>query len=124
MKARILKPEEWQKLPDQEAAGLVAKVPPETIAVVGVEDDEGRIIASVCVLQITHFEGLWLAPEYRGNAGALRALIRQAYAIPQVRGESWALGGAADSKMRKVCRQLGGAELPMSFFMLPVGGGY
>jgi hypothetical protein len=123
MKARILGPEEWDRLKGQDLPALLAYVEPQNAAVVVVEDDAGQVVASVCAMRVTHFEGLWIAPEHRGNAGTFRALIRQAFAIPRARGESWAFGGAADAdeQMDEMCRRLGGHPLPVKFYPIPVG---
>jgi len=123
MRARILQPEEWSKLEPHGAPGTLPFVEPQNIAVVVVEDNAGAILACVQVLQVTHFEGLWIAPEHRGNAGVFRALIRQAYAVPQMRQERWAIGAAAngDGRMDTLCHKLGGEPLPMHLYAIPVG---
>ena len=123
MKARILKPEEWGRINSPELPELLPYVEPENIAVVVVEDDAGEIVASVAALQVTHFEGLWINPEYRGNAGVFRSLIRQAYAVPRSRDEHWVLGGAGmgDDQMGALCKRLGGHPLSVEFFAMPVG---
>lgn len=124
MRARILRPEEWSKLEPHGAPGTLPFVEPRNIEVVVVEDDDGAIMACVQALRVTHFEGLWIAPEHRGNAGVFRALIRQAYAVPQSRLERWAIGAAAngDGRMDVLCNRLGGQPLPMHLYAIPVGG--
>ena len=124
MKARILKPEEWGRLKEtgQDLPELLPYVEPKNIAVVVVEDD-GEIVASVAALQVTHFEGLWIKPSRRGNAGVWRSLMRQGYAVPRMRHEQWVLGNAAqaDSRVESVCRRLGGRALSYQFYVMPVG---
>ena len=123
MNARILRPEEWQRINSPGLPELLAYTEPQNIAVVVVENDEGEIVASVSALHVTHFEGLWIKPEERGNAGVFRALIRQAYALPQTRDEKWVIGGAEDGndQMGALCERLGGYALPMKFYVMPVG---
>jgi len=123
MNTRILSPEEWQKINSPGLPDLLMYTEPQNVAVVVVEDDAGEVMASVCALRVTHFEGLWIEPKHRGNAGVFRSLIRQAYALPRMRGEHWVLGGAAndDTRMGDVCCRLGGQKLPLSFFAMPVG---
>lgn len=123
MRARILNPEEWPRLEGHDLSALLPYVVPQHTAVVVVEDDAGDIVATVADLRATHFEGLWLAPEHRGNAGVFRTLIREAYALPRKRGETWVFGGAGrgDARMKMLCRRLGGQPLPVEFFALPVG---
>jgi hypothetical protein len=122
--ARILRPEEWHRINTPDLPPLVPFVEPENLAVVVVEDDAGEIIACVSAMRVTHFEGLWIKPEYRGNAGVFRALIRQAYAVPRVRGEAWVFGSSAhgNDRMERMCGRLGGRELPVRFYAMPVGG--
>jgi ribosomal protein S18 acetylase RimI-like enzyme len=124
MNARILPIEEWGKL--DASAGLptlLAHCEPQNTAVIVVEDGAGIIVACIATLRVTHFEGLWISPEYRGNPGVFRALIREAYAIPRSRRESWVIGGAedGDERMGDLCRRLGGHPLPVEFFAMPVG---
>ena len=125
MKARILRPEEWGRLKEtgQDWPVLLPYVEPQNIAIAAVENGAGDLAASVCALQVTHFEGLWIRPDCRGNAGVFRSLIRQAYAIPRVRRERWVFGGAkdGDEKMDRLCSRLDGWPLPLKFYALPVG---
>ncbi len=123
MKARILRPEEWQRINSPGLPELLAYTEPQNIAVVVVENDDKEIVASVSALQVTHFEGLWIKPEERGNAGVFRALIRQAYAVPRTRKEQWVFAGAEDGndQMGALCERLGGKPLPLKFYVMPVG---
>jgi hypothetical protein len=123
MRARILKPDEWGRLPEKSnVPALLPYVEPSNAAMVVVEKGSDEIAACVSVLRVSHFEGLWIRPEDRGNAGVFRALIRQAYALPQVRGERWILGAAdlSDDRMDVLCRRLGGCPLPVEFYAMPV----
>lgn len=122
MRARILGPEEWGRLEQEtENTPILPYVLPRNMAVCVVED-EGKIAGTLSVVQATHFEGLWIKPQYRGNAGVMRALLRQASAIPRCRGESWVFGGAAEGKMQGFNERLGGVRLPLDFYALWVGG--
>jgi hypothetical protein len=123
VRPRILRAEEWGRINSPDLPTLLPYVEPQNIAVVVVEDDAGEIAACVSVLQASHFEGLWIKPEHRGNAGVFRALIRQAYAVPRMRGEQWVFGGAedGDARMDKLCCRLGGQSLPVRFYAMPVG---
>ncbi len=122
MRARILPPEEWGRLDGTDLGKLLPYAEPFNVAVIVVEDDAGKIVAHVSAIQVTHFEGLEIAPEYRGNAGVFRALIRQAYAVPAMRGESWAFGSVADgdARMEKLLCRLGGVPLPLHEYGLKV----
>jgi hypothetical protein len=120
VRARILSTEEWPKVEHLDMPPIIPFVSPENIAIVAVEDDAGKVIACMSVLQVTHFEGAWVDPEHR-NAGVVRALLRLASALPLARGESWVFGGSDSEQMRDVLQRLGGVEVPMSTFILPVG---
>ena len=119
MKARILGPEEWANLEMLGEMPLLPHVLPENMAVVVVEE-AGQVLGVMQVAQVTHFEGLWIKPEYRGNPGVMRALMRLATAIPQVRGECWVFGGAADDTMRSFNERLGGSKVGADFYTLPL----
>lgn len=123
MKARILSHEEWGRINSPSLPELLPYVEPENIAVVVVEDDTGEIVASVAALHVTHFEGLWIRPEYRGNASVVRSLIRELYAVPRSRNEHWAFAtaGLENEKMDLVCRRLGGHPMAVKFYMMPLG---
>lgn len=120
MKARTLGPEEWGLIEKDGMPPLFPFVDPANVDVVAVED-EGEIVACMTVLRVTHFEGLWIAPSRRGNAGVLRSLLRRGNAIAKERGEQWVMGGAADDAMRGYLGRLGGVAIPMDLFALGVG---
>ena len=121
--ARILPVEEWGRLQAEQLPPTIPYVPPHDVAVVVVEDDAGEIVACMSVLKVTHFEGVWVDPAWRGNAGVMRPLLRQAYAVPAVRGERWVFGGAKDGDglMARFLARLGGVAMPMRFSALWVG---
>ena len=122
MNARFLEPDEWGRVRAPGLDDLLLHAEPQNIAIVVVEDDAKEIVASVAVLKVTHFEGLWIKPSERGNAGVFRALIRQAYALPKLRHESFVLAtpGSGDVRMESICARLGGKRLPQRLYALPV----
>lgn len=128
MKARFLKPEEFDALDTPGLPQITPYVPKRDAAVVVVED-EGRIVACMTVAKITHLESVWIDPERRGSARIVRELLTHAFALPEVRGESWVIGGAAhgDPQMRSYLERLGGRSMDAQFYALPVplklGGG-
>ena len=124
MRARVLKPEEWGRINSPELPTLLPYVEPQNISVVVVEDDKGEIVASVAAMLTTHFEGLWIDPEYRGNAAVARSLIRELYEVPRGRSEHWAFATAGEDNVRmdSVCRRLGGRQMPpVKFYVMPLG---
>lgn len=124
MIARILAPEEWSKLEHLDLAGLLPYTEPQNIAICVVEDEGGKVIACLAALQVTHLEGVWIAPEHRRRGGVLRSLLRQAFALPAARKEQWAFGTAATEEMTTYLARLGGVQIPVTLHALPVGGGH
>jgi hypothetical protein len=118
---RILSPEEWSRLDASRLPELLQYCRPQDVAIVAVEDG-ATLAACMAVLQVTHFEGVWVDPAYRGNPGVMRPLLRQAFALPRMRGEQWAMGAAAhgDDRMRGFMERLG-ARLPMDLYAVKVG---
>jgi GNAT superfamily N-acetyltransferase len=87
-----------------------------------VVEKAGKPVASLGVVRVTHFEGLWIDPAHR-NAGVSSALIRKA--IEQAREMSkqdFVFGGAADERMRTILERLGGQRMPLDFYALWIGG--
>lgn len=123
MRTRILPAEEFAKLADVEMPVLHPYVPPRDIDVVVVEDDAGKVIASMNVFRATHFEGAWIAPGHR-TAGVTRALLRMVNALAAARGASWVFATAehGDARMLKVLDRLKGVQMPVEMVVLPVGG--
>ena len=122
MKTRILGPEEWSRVERETPMPLVPYTHPRNMAVCVVEGDDG-IAATVSTLRVTHLEGLWVKPEYRGNPGVMRALLRQAWALAQVRDEQWMLGGAehGNCEMQGFGERIG-KKIPMDLYAINFGG--
>lgn len=124
MRTRILRPEEWGRVPINDALpSLLPFVAPQNIAIIVAEDDAGEIVGVLSALRMTHLEGLWVHPEQRGGMVAWK-LYTQALALANVRDESWVVGGAADGDetMDDLIRRCGGNQLPLRFYSMPVGG--
>ena len=122
MRTRILPAEEWAKLHVTELPELLHYINPANADVVVVEDEDGKLVGSLAVLRVTHFEGVWVAPEYRGRY-VLANLLNKAEAIAEDRGETWVLGAAKDDDklMDDLIRRRGGVPLPLRVYTMPVG---
>lgn len=120
MIARILRPDEWKRLEPTQLPPLLPFLSPESAAIVVVEHGE-KIVASMAVLQATHFEGAWIDPAHR-NAGVTRALLRLASALARVRGEQWVFGGAADGRMEGIMGRLNAIPVRMDLYAMWIGG--
>lgn len=117
MNARILRPEEWSRLEKPQIPTLIPYVRPQDMAVVAVEDGD-KLVACMSAYQATHFETLWVDPAYRGNAGAVRPLLRYATAIADAWGARWAFAGVESDQMRGFLKRLGGVKVPLDFYAL------
>jgi hypothetical protein len=120
MMTRILDASEWDRLGQSGLLTLLPYVDPRDARVVVVEEN-GEILASLAVLRMAHFEGLWIEPSHRGNAGVGRALIRAAFHVAHEWGD-WAIGCAATGTMQDVMVRLGGAKIPVDTYALHLGG--
>jgi hypothetical protein len=118
---RALHPDEWEgRLVETELPALLPYLTPANTSVVVVEDGE-KLLASMAVMRVTHYEGVWIAPEARGNLGVTRSLLRMASVFPKTRGETFVFGGAADDRMRDILQRMGGAPMPLEFYALSLG---
>lgn len=121
MTTRVLDPDEWmEKLSGTDLPALLPFCTPENTSVVVVEED-GRIVATMGVLRVTHFEGVWIDPEHRGNAGVVRRLLKASTDIALGHGEQFVFGGASDDRMRDILGRLGGVRMPLEFYALSIG---
>lgn len=121
MITRILPQSEWDKLGPSGLPALLRQLKPSDIDVVVVEDG-GKIVGTLGVLRMTHFEGVWIDPEKR-NGYVLARLLHGAEQIVLERGETVVLGGAADDdeKMDGLIKRRGGVPLPMKVYAMPIG---
>lgn len=120
MKARILPPEEYAKLKaltGLEQIGTTLR--PEDCQVIVVEDGE-RVVATMGVFRVTHFESLWIDPEYRGNAGLGRRLIKAGIEAARKWATDWAWGASGTEHMDDVLERLGGIKTSVTSYMVPI----
>lgn len=122
MKARFLRAEEFGLLNTPGLPQITPHIPERDASVVVVEDDSGEVVACMTVAKITHLESVWIEPSRRGSQGIVRELLRHAFALPDIRGEKWVIGGAAhgDPEMRSYLERLGGQPIDAAFYALPV----
>jgi hypothetical protein len=119
MRARILPVEEWHKLDDPSLPPLWGGLLPQESDVVVVEDEEGKIIARMLVMRITHLEGVWIDPEHKAVASRL---LRESAKATFRWADKWCLGGADSLQMREIMNRLGGKKWPGEFYILGTGG--
>lgn len=121
MITRILPADEWHKLDASGLPALLRHLRPADCQVVAVED-EGRIVGTLGVLKMTHYEGVWVAPDKR-NGYILGRLLSGAGQLVREMGESAVLGAAQDDDvvMDELIRRRGGVPLPIRVYAMPVG---
>ena len=85
MQARLLPPEEWEKLADRPPFKDTGLPNPDHWAIVVVED-AGEIVASCALFDTVHWDGFHVNEEFRGHAGVFRQLLGASMATLQERG--------------------------------------
>jgi hypothetical protein len=118
MKTRILPPEEWVKLKTA-FPPLGTTLRPGDSQVIVVEDGD-RIVASLEVIRVTHFESLWIDPEYTGNAGLVSRLMKAAIDAARKWTDEWVWGASGTSKMNTYLYRMGGRKMPVETFVVPL----
>lgn len=121
MKARILPNEEWSAITPMlphfpEIRRSLRDGETEMIVV----EDGGKIVATMGVMRAVHFEGLWIDPEYRGNAGLGRRLIRAGIDSAKKWTDEWVWASVGDEHMDDVLVRLGGRKMPVETFILEI----
>ena len=121
MIARILPPEEWHKLSVTGMAPMQSTMRPEDVQMIVVEDGD-RIVASMGTYRVTHFEGLWIDPEYRGNPGLGRRLIKAGIEAARKWTDRWVWGCSDTGRMDSIIERIGGNRIPVDSYIIPLGG--
>jgi len=116
---RVLPPEEWHKLSVTDMTNIGPAFRPEDVQIVVVED-EGRIVATLGAFRVCHLEGLWIDPEYRGNAGMARKLMKGAVSAVRKWNDEWAYGASGTDHMNDIMQRMGGVKMPVETFVIPV----
>ena len=122
MNARILAPSEWPAIKALTGFEQIGEtVRPEDVQILVVEDGD-RIVATMAVLRVTHFESLWIAPEYRGNAGLGRRLIKAGIEAARKWTDRWVWGASDTEHMKDIISRIGGKPLPIQTHIITMGG--
>ena len=121
MIARVLPESEWSKLAVTGFAQIGPTLRPEDVQIIVVEDGS-KIVATMGVLRVTHFESLWIDPAYRGNAGLGRRLLKAGIQAARKWTDSWVWGASDTERMDKIIGRTGGKYLPITSYVIPIGG--
>ena len=117
MKVRVLPKCEWARL--ESRGGMLPFVRDEDAKPVVVEKD-GKIVASVLVVNMTQAEAIWISPDYRSNPGVTRALLRGMGKAIREFGRPWLLVCCTED-MVAYLRRMGGVALPLRPHVLAIG---
>lgn len=119
MKARVLPREEWHRLSITGAPVICSTLRPEDAEVIVIEEGD-KIIATMEAFRATHFDGLWIDPEYRGNAGVGRRLIKAGIESVGKWATDWVWGASGSEHMDDVLERLGGIKTPVTSYVVPI----
>ena len=120
MRSRILPVEEWSRLDFNCFSQTGRTMHPENVQVAVVEDGE-RILATMGVLRVTHFEDLWKDPSVSVNAGMTRRLLKEGISAAKRWDAKWIWASTeTDTGVRMISR-IGGVAIPVRSFIIPLG---
>jgi hypothetical protein len=118
MRSRILPRHEWGRLAagpvaDSGLASLIDHLDPRDVEIRVVEDGAGEIVGCVSLLRLTHLEGAWIDPRYRGNPGVGRRLYREAMSAAR-KVPGWVLASSMTGCIQRLLERLGAVALPVN----------
>ena len=122
MTTRILPHEEWDRLAATEFHAFRPYASEQDTRVVVVEDGP-TIVGCWVVVRITHVEGLWIHPAYRGRIGVARRLLATTVATARQWADRWVMTGAQTPEIARMLRRFGAVQIPIETFVLPIGEG-
>ena len=111
MNTRLLPLAEWDRLAVTGLPPFLPHVRPEDINVVVVEED-GKIVASLAVMRMTHWEAAWVDKDRRGNGGIVRALLKGAVEASRPFTSHWVIAQADQEHVKDILSRLGGVKIP------------
>ena len=120
MIARVLDPSEWGKLEVTGNEPMHAYVPEEKMSVVVVED-EGAIVGTITIMQVTHLESAWISPSYRGNAGVVSKLLKATFEESRKVSGGWVMCQSTSDSWSDILKRLGGVKIPVETFIIGKG---
>lgn len=116
--SRILPPNEWHRLSETELPALIPHVSRGDMAIVVIEDGKD-IVAAAALMFLPHFEGAWVAPDYRKRRSVFARLVNALFETARGRGVSWAMAGSATDEMRQLLtKHLHATKVPMDTYIV------
>ena len=119
MIARVLGENEWDRLSETGNPTVCSLADPGSLRYVVVED-EGRILAAMAVLRVTHLENVWVSKD--AGAGVRRLLVKTAIETARDWTSSWAMASIGDDTIGGYVKRLGGRAVPVDTYIIPLGG--
>ncbi len=117
MTSRILPPEEWPRLPD--GATVWPLMDPARGQILVVEED-GAIVGTLTLLQVTHAECLWIAPSHRRRFGVMKRLLDGMWTVARALPVRAIWSGALSDTMRDILTRIGGVPVPGDSYVFAV----
>jgi len=122
LKARELPPEEWSRLQGTDLDSTWPLLSPNRATVIVVENEDGLIVGTWAILSIIHTEGLGVAPPYQHRGRVARLLLREGAKVMRRLGVTSFVTGAETCEMADYLDRMGGTEIPLRFFSVPIEG--
>lgn len=121
MQSRILPVDEWDKLDVTQFDQIAPTLRPEDVQVVVVEDG-GRIVSSMVVMRVVHFESLWIDPEYRGHPTLAKRLLAESIEAARKWASKWVWGCSNTDHMDDIIKRVSGQKMAVDSYIIPLGG--
>lgn len=117
--SRLLPRDEWHRLAGTELETVHPHLP-QAAQIVVVEADD-RIIGCWAVFPLLHVEGVWIAPDYRGNPRVVRHLLKGMSHTALAMGAQAVTTAALTDEVAGMLERLGAVELHGRHFSLGLG---
>lgn len=115
--ARVLPPDEWAaKLPA--LTHLAALPDPQGALLVVVEDEAGAVIATWCVMNILHLEGLYIDPAHRHSPTVAKKLFQETLGAVMAFKAPAVLTHTTDPMVAEMATKIGFTPIPGAMFQL------
>lgn len=122
MTSRILPPAEWHRLAHTDLPKALPHLSADQMDVVVVEDGD-RIVACWGVLRVTHLEGAWVDPAYRGKPSVARRLLLATMSVARRSAPRWVMTAAQTDDVRRLIeKHLRGVHVPGDMYVVPMEG--
>lgn len=117
MTSRILPQAEWDRLDVTDIPQILPFMDPDRVQVIVVEEGD-RIVGAWAVLTMQHLEGLWIAPEFRGNPRVASRLLNLTLSTAR-KDSPWAMTAVSDDSTKQLLtRHLSAVHVPGEMYMV------